>query len=250
MLPSAIEVHEFTCVVRIHESRQNTKVVSLTVCTDDQLLDLKRRVVHECEGDENGARRASDLYAWNTLLISRDSAISYIVDNAMESGGSNSIGPRIVTVGHLWETYRKLCGDTRHSRDQERFVTHREALTEVRERSGVCLVSVPLGVSHKTSVPIVMTADPFSADMMIDENLASRTGDLRDEYDTSTIDDSMTLETVFKAHTVTPVGDYCINMTSATDVAIHVRKEMAGTTEEAWRGGFLPGRARHTPAAV
>lgn len=245
LLPDAREASEIHCVVRMHESSTKRTDIQLTVQLDDTLMDLKKRVVAR---RESNARGASELYAWHALKIEREAGVAYIVDMAMESGGTSSIGPRIVTVSHLWETYDRLtagpAGRRQHRKAGTEYLTHMEAMKEsgkVMMTRGEA-ISVPLGVSHRTTVVHIMTADPFSAEIEVDPNLATKTGDLRDVYETSMKEDASTLETIFKAHSIThnprDHATHVIDMVCESDLSRYVEANTE-IMEEGWRAGFV-----------
>lgn len=233
---------QMRCLIRLHRSAEGSVDIPLSVYADDTLSDLKKRVVGQTGG---AATRASDLYAWHTLQVGGETATAYVVNLAMDGAGTSaSIGPRIVTEVHLWYTYDRLV--SLHARrtsavkgDGERSLTYSEAVAVVKSRGFAHgeTVSVPLGVSHSHHHQRqVMVANPYEADVEVDPHLSSRSGDPLDLYETSTMEDTYTLETILKANEAT--SDHHIDMTCASDLGIHA-SHSTSLPEQAWRVGFL-----------
>lgn len=207
-----------TITVHLHVSEKRVTQHIVKVLSDDTLSDLKKVVV----ASVGGASCAAELYAWQTLNLDAATSIEYIVDVAMESGGSNLIGPRIVTQGHLRTVTNMLTGLATVGKDRERddLLTIIEATEVVRVilGSGVAITR-PLGVVHELgSVPHVMIADPFKAPLVVDPFMASQQGDLRDVFKTTTEADVMTLATLFK-------HGHDVHMACASDVDARFTKK-------------------------
>lgn len=224
----------------MHRSTEEYFDILLSVLPDDSLSDLKKRVVMECArlDQANSAKTPSDLYAWRTLTLTQEEAVAQLVNSAMESGGTRSIGPRIVTTSHMWSVYTHLTGleGKQEKTKDETYITYQEAVNAVRLHAKIHDISIkiPMGVLHRTYHSQVMTADPFRATMSIDPNLSSQTGELRDLYSTITDDDVLTLETLFKAE----LTHYRLDMTSVYDLVQHATKTSTAI-EAAWRAGYI-----------
>lgn len=261
LVPDSRETDEYEikCVVRLHDALDKYREITLVVLPDDTLSDLKKRVVMH-----SSANNSTELYAWHTLMLEERSAISVIVDMAMESGGSTSVGPRIVTKKHLWDVFLLLTEtpETHRSekREEGKYLTHREAMDYATVNMSRRPIAVPLGVSHRTHFQQVMRADPFTAEVTIDPRMATVEGDLVDMYHTSTEEDVKTLETLFRVHSVvieeqpTSGGSrrasrrakpqkespYHIDMACVGDVMTSALKHnVTGITDAALRAGFL-----------
>lgn len=252
----------FRCTVRLHTSSRHVHSLVLDALPDDTLSDLKKRVVASTsvEVGEDAPGCAAHLYAWHTISAKADAAAAYIVDAAMESGGSTSIGPRIVTVGHLKTVHALLTGNTVRGTVSPSpipldttFLTWAESITMVASKLRGLDFELPLGVKHEIrdgngrghghghghghGTRVIMRANPFFAEATIDPHLSSMTGDLRDVYHTTTDDDVTTLETLFAGGS-SGGGELTIDMTCVASVVAHVRGRFTAP-EGAWRAGFV-----------
>lgn len=248
---------QLSCIVHLHSAMSNVKDVTISVLPDDTLADLKKRLVVE-----STARCAAEIYAWHTLVLEPAASVAYVVNVAMESGGSNSIGPRIVTLSHLKDVYIMLTGQGKVQGQAERqagdgtYLTYREAVGVASQTMSGKPLTVPLGVVHEIGkhgsgaggVPVVMIANPFLAEILVDPLMASQTGDLRDTYHTSTDDDVMTVETLFQSQRVGTghdagagegAGAIHLDMACVSDVVAHIVAAKPASIPDAWRAGFL-----------
>lgn len=245
-----------TCTVRVHTvDREAEHSMDIDVPPDHTLNDLKKLVVSSWQGSPREAPRcASDLYAWREVTkSSAAAAAAYVVDAAMSSGGSASIGPRIVTRGHLKEVHAILTGVDHgpSGADGGVYLTWREAMTVVSSQLPGRRFSCPLGVVHEVGgrgqqaghgVRVVMRADPFDRNVAADPNMTSVSGDLRDIYHTTCEDDVTTLEALFPEAGEDTAGQgqrrLSISVVCAASLIAHLRRTSLAK-EAVWRAGVL-----------